>query len=196
MKLAEVNYAIKAVERRLDAEYRRVRDRILTEKHGAAVSREPVVAELERLLRRRQDLRQLRARTLAQHPEVVDLITERRVLREHLKILQELLGRVRATSPAAPVPFNARRLLGARRVSGTPRRDAWELDCLWSDGRRLRRPAGVPLRTRPTVALTDLQRRADHVRDRLSEVEVTLQRRGWDIDHRFSSCFVGRKLQG
>lgn len=185
MKLAEVNYAIKAVERRLDAEYRRVRDRILTEKHSAAVSREPVVAELERLLRRRQDLRQLRARTLAQHPEVVDLITERRVLREHLKVLQELLGRVRATSPAAPVPFNARRLLGPRSVSGTPRRDAWELDCLWPDGRRFRRPAGVPLRTRPTVALTELQRRADHVRDRLSEVEVTLQRRGWNIDHRF-----------
>lgn len=169
MTLAELNHAIFAIRRRLRADQRRVQRTVL-EEATVRVPGPPTVADLERLLRRQGELRTTRARTLAAHPDVVDLLARRHVLRVHVGILQALLDSVRATRPPRADAACLTRVLQLRGVppgwGGPPSRVA----------RRT-----VPVRRCPAVDVNRLQERAAAAQLELGAVETELTRVGWIV---------------
>lgn len=181
MKLAELNRAIMGVERRLKRDYRRVKDTVMLETHATQGLNGPTVRDLERMLRQLQRLKVNRARTLAAHPEVVDLLARRRALRIQSKMLRDLLSRARATTPSAPPRFDAARLNSEvwLRMQRRKRELAAQRHLQATQERSLK---VVPLRRRPTVEVGALQQHSDQVAADLMAVETELERLGWQTE--------------
>ena len=92
MKLAELNHQLFGITQRLKKTHARLH-RELYREAGENPAPSEEVREIRRLLRRKAVLRLTQARTLAAHPELVDLLAERRVARLRVKLLRGFISR-------------------------------------------------------------------------------------------------------
>lgn len=173
VKLAELNNQIRGVSQRLKQTYARLH-RELRREAGEDHPPSEDLKELRRLLRRKAALRLIQTRTLAAHPELVDLLAERKVARLRVKVFGGLVSRSASvagytTSSLPPLGGLTNQQLRFRLMGQRMRRQ--------EQRKRARR-----IRHRATLTDGQLQGRLAAAQEQLSRVTLDIERLSASID--------------